>query len=262
MKVSCVSASYIGDLVGYPGTIDWSLASERMRQAPMLETITDMLERLEPAGLDGIELYFPHVWPSNITPALASAIRRRLGAQDMECCACAGAVTDPATDPYGAEELFQTAMLLRAPLIAGHAHLDDVGPVTRLSRRYGIRVAYENGAERDGGDILDAIQGGNDWIGANMDTGNMAAQGGDPVAAINALAHRILHVHLKDVAAVGEHDCVALGTGIIDLEGVLNALQSVGYNGWLSIEIETSDHDPTEEIIASATVVRQLLRAA
>ena len=259
MKLSFVTASYVADMLDYPGAIDWALASERMQQAPLFETVGGMLERLAPAHLEGIEIFYPHVWPSNITPALASAIRRRLVVSGMVCCACAGGIADPTTDADGAEELFQTAHMLHAPLIAGHAHIEGLDPLTALCQRYGIRVGYENGSERDAGEILDAIQGGNEWIGANIDTGNMAAQGGDPVQAIYELGTRILHVHLKDVAEVGSHSCVAIGAGIIDLVGVLDALQAVGYDGWLSIEIETADHDPSEEIIASAATVRQLL---
>jgi sugar phosphate isomerase/epimerase len=259
MKLSCVTASYVADLLGYPGEIDWGLASEKMRQAPVVETIEDVIERLSPAGLDGLELFYPHVSPARITPALASEIRRRLATRGMVCCACAGGVTDPAEDPYAAEELFQTAQLLHAPLIAGHAHFDDIAPLTALCERYGVRVGYENGAEEDAAEIMAAVQGGNEWVGANIDTGNMASQGGDPVQAIRELGPRVMHVHLKDVRAVGSHDCVAIGAGIIDVRGVLEALRSIGYDGWLSIEIETADHDPTDEIVASAENIRGLL---
>jgi sugar phosphate isomerase/epimerase len=259
MKLSCVTASYVADPLGYPGAIDWGLASEMMKAAPMIETIAGMLDRLAPAKLDGLELYYPHIWPGNVTPVLASEIRRGLAARGMVCCACAGGVVDPASDAYGAEELFQTAQLLHAPMIAGHAHFPDIGPLTELCQRYGVHVAYENGGEPDAAAIIDAIHGGNEWVGANIDTGNMAAQGGDPVRAIRQLGERILHVHLKDVAAVGGHDCVAIGAGIVDVPGVMQALRELAYDGWLSIEIETGDHDPTEEIIASAAYLRELL---
>ena len=45
MKLSCVTASYVADLLGYPGAIDWTLASERMQQAPMVATIEGMRSR-------------------------------------------------------------------------------------------------------------------------------------------------------------------------------------------------------------------------
>jgi sugar phosphate isomerase/epimerase len=65
-------------------------------------------------------------------------------------------------------------------------------------------------------------------------------------------------VHLKDVPAVGSHDCVAIGTGIVDVQGVFRELKACGYNGWLSIEVETGVRDPTEAILSSAETIRRL----
>ena len=258
LKVSCVTASYVADQIEYPGGIDWGLAAETITRRPMLELVDGMLERLAPAQLAGIEFWFPHVWPANITPALASAIRQRLAARGMVCCACAGGVGDPQQDPYGSEERFQTACLLGAPLIAGHANARAIPWLSRLCARYGVRLAHENGRERDASQIQAVIQRGNGWIGAALDTGNLAAQGGDPVGAIRQIGERIMHVHMKDVPAVGSHECVALGSGIVDVRGVVRELKTCGYDGWLSIEIETADHDPTQEIIASAQTLRRL----
>jgi sugar phosphate isomerase/epimerase len=259
MKISCVTASYVADLLRYPGEIDWDLASATIEQAPMLETLDGILDRLVPAGLDGIEFWFPHVSPKRLTPVMASEIARRLDERGLVCCACAGGIGDPVKDPYGCMSFFQTARLLGAPLIAGHLESATLPQLGELCARYGVKAAFENATEKDVGEILSAIQGGSAWIGANIDTGNMAVQGGDPVAAIRELGDRIMHVHLKDVSAVGDGECVAPGEGIVDVPGVLRELGSCGYDGWLSIEIETSDHDPTDEIIASAETVRSLL---
>lgn len=258
MKLSCVTASYVADLLGYPGAIDWGEASQRAAQAPLLSTIDGMLERLAPARLDGIELWFPHVWPGKVTPSLASVVRRRLAARGMACCACAGGLPDPAMDPDGCEELFQVTQMLHAPLIAAHLPATIVPRLGAYCERYGVRVGFENGHERDVSEIIDVIREGGPWLGANLDTGNLAAQGGDPVRAVRELAGRLVHVHFKDVPAVGAHDCVALGKGIVDVRGVVRELKALGYDGWLSIEIETADRDPTEEIIASAGLLREL----
>jgi sugar phosphate isomerase/epimerase len=259
MKLSCVTASYVADLLGYPGPIDWGLAMETIERAPLLETLEGILNRLSPARLDGLEIWFPHASPKNLTPALASQIRKRLAARGMVCCACAGGVADPEAEPYACEEAFQVARLLKAPLIAGHLHAAAVPSLCRVAASYGVRLAFENGSEKDVAEIQATIQKGDEWVGANLDTGNLAAQGGDPVRAVRALGKRIVHVHLKDVPAVGSHDCVAIGSGIVDVEGVLHELISCGYNGWLSIEVETGDRDPTEAILNSAETVRRLL---
>jgi len=258
MKVSCVTASYVADLLGYPGEIDWGLAMEAITHGSLLEIVDDMLDRLSPARLDGIEFWFPHVWPANITPRLAGEIRKRLAERNMVCCACAGGLGDPEDDPYGCEELFQTACLLHASLVAGHADTRALPQLSELGARYGIHLAYENSSEKDASQILAAIQGSGAWTGVNLDTGNMAAQGGDPVRAIRELGDKIIHVHLKDVLAVGAHECVALGQGIVDVRDVIHELRACGYDGWLSIEVETGDRDPTGEILASAETVRQL----
>lgn len=258
MKLSCVTASYVADFLGYPGQIDWSLASQKIVEAPILETLDSLLERLAPARLDGIEIWYPHVWPAKLTPALASSLRRRLAQRGMVCCACAGGLPAPSQEPDACEEFFQVAQLLKAPLIAGHvapATLAELGP---LCAHYGMRVGFENGHERDEKEILRAVPAQDPWIGVNIDTGNLAAQGGDPVRAVRVLGARIVHVHVKDVPAVGAHECVALGKGIVDLPGVVRELKACGYDGWLSIEIETGDHDPTEDIIASAELLRRL----
>jgi sugar phosphate isomerase/epimerase len=260
MKLSCVTASYVADLLGYPGDVDWGLASRAIERAPMLQTLDGILDRLATARLDGLEIWYPHASPGNLTPVLAGEIRKRLVARGMVCCACAGSVGDPETDPYGCEASFQTARLLQARVIAGHLHAGTAPRLGEIAARFGVRVAYENGSEKDVSEILSAIEGGNEWIGANIDTGNLAARGGDPVQAIRVLGKKVLHVHLKDVPAVGSHQCVAIGAGIVDMEGVFRELKACGYGGWLSIEVETGDHDPTAEILASAETIRRLWR--
>jgi len=258
LRLSCVTASYVMDLLGYPGKFDWGAASKAIEAAPLLPTLDSLLERLAPARLDGLEIWFPHVAAANLTPALASAVRQRLSERNMVCSACAGGIADPSREPYAAEEAFQIAHLLKAPLIAGHLPASTVRQLGPLCSHYAVRVGFENGGEKGGDEILSAIQGGNSWVGAAIDTGNMAAQGGDPVQAIRELRKKVIHVHFKDVPAVGSHECCALGQGIVDVPGVIGALKAVGYDGWLSIEIETSDHDPTADIIASAELLRRL----
>jgi sugar phosphate isomerase/epimerase len=258
MKLSCVTASYVADLIGYPGAIDWGVASDTIERAPLLETLNDLLDRLSPARLDGLEIWFPHASPRKLTPALASQVRQSLARRGMVCCACASGVADPQVDPDACEESFQVARLLHAPLIAGHLHAAAVPNLGRVAASFGVRLAFENGSEKDETEIQAAIREGNAWVGANLDTGNLAAQGGDPVRAVRVLGKRIVHMHLKDVPAVGSHDCVAIGTGIVDVAGVFRELKACGYDGWLSIEVETGDRDPTEAILSSAETIRYL----
>jgi sugar phosphate isomerase/epimerase len=259
MRISCVTASYVMDLLGYPGHFDWARASELIEESPFPQTLENIIGRLARARLNGIEPWFPHIAAQNLTPANARRLLGNLEPRGMSFAACAGGIADPGTDPDAAEEAFQIAALLKTTIIAGHmpaATLRRLGP---LCARYGVKVAFENGGEKSADEIKTAFAGCEQWAGAGLDTGNMATHGGDPVRAARELGSAIIHVHLKDVPAVGSDDCVALGTGIVDIRGVLSELKAVSYQGWLSIEVETSSHDPTDAIIASAETVRGML---
>lgn len=92
-------------------------------------------------------------------------------------------------------------------------------------------------------------------IGLCVDTGHLLLAGGDAIAAIEAWASRINHIHLKDArrsvmagivadgapaSAIWEREAFpALGHGDLDVEGVISALGRIGYSGWLVVEQDT-----------------------
>lgn len=91
-----------------------------------------------------------------------------------------------------------------------------------------------------------------------LDIGHMALAGADPVQCVRDWFPRIDHVHIKDAQidvlqqarAEGRADfdewwadvCVPLGTGDVDIDGVLEALAERSYDGWLVVE---QDRAPT-----------------
>jgi sugar phosphate isomerase/epimerase len=258
MKLSCVTASYVADLLHYPGEVDWGLAAHTIETSPILETMDGMLKRLAPAKLDGIEPWFPHLGPKTKNAALLPLIKKKFDAAGLAVAACAGDAGDPIHDPENCERPFQIAKALGAPLIAAHADPKAVAAISKICEKYQVALGFENGGEGDVAEILAAINQGNQWVGSNFDTGNFANSGGDPVKAVRVLGKRINHVHFKDVTGVGGGHCISLGHGIVDVRGVMRELKAIGYNGWLSIEIETVDRDPTAEIIESANFLRRL----
>lgn len=94
-----------------------------------------------------------------------------------------------------------------------------------------------------------------------FDTGHYAYGGGDPVAFVAANAARIGYLHLKDVdgAVLDEaklrrwsflealrHIVFApLGTGIVDIRGLIESLRKHDNAGWIVIEQDTCAGDPT-----------------
>lgn len=74
-----------------------------------------------------------------------------------------------------------------------------------------------------------------------FDTGNFIMAGEDPVAAFRSLAPFVAHMHLKDVVVEegvrGErYTEVAIGTGIMDFQPIVEGLRARGYTGFLSME--------------------------
>ncbi|MFG2005402.1 TIM barrel protein [Spirillospora sp. NPDC048911] len=85
-----------------------------------------------------------------------------------------------------------------------------------------------------------------------LDTGHLLVGGTDPYWLARTAAHRIAHVHLKDVdarlaesvrtekagytEAVGAGMYRPLGRGDIDIGGIVRSLENAGYEGWYVME--------------------------
>jgi inosose dehydratase len=108
-----------------------------------------------------------------------------------------------------------------------------------------------------------------------LDVGHYLVGGGDPVDAVRRFGERISHVHLKDVDpvvlgrlrrreigsfgdAVRQRLFTELGSGALDLDGVLAALAERRYDGWLMVEQDSGWPPPAE----SAAIGRRVLAAA
>ena len=86
------------------------------------------------------------------------------------------------------------------------------------------------------------------------DTGHLQAAGGDPAALVRDYRDRIEHVHIKDIDASGAF--VPLGEGVLDLGGVLTVLRETGFDGWLTVEADGWDGDPSKGARTSMAYLR------
>jgi hydroxypyruvate isomerase len=88
--------------------------------------------------------------------------------------------------------------------------------------RYPVRTAAD--ALR----VLDRVGPGGRFL---CDVYHLSVNGEDPVQVIRSCAERIGHVQVAD--APGRHQP---GTGTVDVDGCLAALEDVGYTGWVGLE--------------------------
>jgi inosose dehydratase len=80
-------------------------------------------------------------------------------------------------------------------------------------------------------------------IGFCPDTGHILEAGGDPIEMIRTYGNRIPYIHLKDY---GNGGFLPLGQGQVDVRGVVEALQAVGYDGWITVELDMYAGPPKE----------------
>jgi hexulose-6-phosphate isomerase len=97
-------------------------------------------------------------------------------------------------------------------------------------------------------DVIDKV--GSDYVGSYFDVGNVLYCG-YPEHWIKILGKRIKKVHFKDYRrAVGSLDgFVDLLAGDVDYVAVKKALDSVGYDGWVSAEMIPPYKQYSETII-------------
>lgn len=154
----------------------------------------------------------------------------------------------------------------------------------RFAEDYGVSLAVETGPEPIATlkTFLDSLP--TKGVRVNYDPANLVmVTGDDPVAGVKTLGPGyIVHTHAKDgimkkktdpqviydyFAEGGIEDLrlsdyfeeTPLGVGQVDFHAYLDALQAIGYNGYLTIEREVGE-DPEADIAAAVRFLRQLLK--
>jgi inosose dehydratase len=113
-------------------------------------------------------------------------------------------------------------------------------------------------------------------VGLCLDVGHALVGGADPVALVRRFGGRITHVHLKDVdgsvldalrsdpdldfrGAIRARLFTELGAGVLDVPGVIAALDEIDYRGWLMVEQDSCWGPPSEAAAIGRRVVAMVL---
>jgi len=206
------------------------------------ERLDDLLGGIPALGFDAIDLWGAHLNPEWATPEHVAIAQDVLGRHELAVATYATWV-----GPSNIERACELALAVGTSVIGG-GFSGDVRAVVDVVRRRGVRLGIENHPEKTPGEVLAKIGDASDALGATVDTGWFGTQGYDAARAIEELGEHVVHVHLKDVRALGEpHETCKWGDGIVDIEECVRALRRIGYEGALSIEHEPEEHDPTDE---------------
>jgi inosose dehydratase len=212
-------------------------------------------------GLLGNEFGFTGALSLDSNPADVQAMFDRHGLTITSVCAHANLLDASSPAVYGTEEILKAIRLSAALGVQdvittegdpktdwGH-NLSDAERVfvvaeklhepIRLADALGVRVLLEpHGILTDSIDGIQAIMeklGNPENLGVNLDTGNSWLGGADPVEMARTFKDIIWHIHWKDLPAEWEelrgtmYGCgfgpIALGEGVIDVEGVYEVLK-------------------------------------
>jgi sugar phosphate isomerase/epimerase len=81
----------------------------------------------------------------------------------------------------------------------------------------------------------------------------------DPAAQVRVMGPRNFGMHLKDHDNEKRRD-VIYGQGSLDVASVLRALRDVNFKGWISIEYEANEMNPSPDMAACLEVLRSAVK--
>ena len=83
-------------------------------------------------------------------------------------------------------------------------------------------------------------------FGLNFDIGHFFCVGEDPAVCIREMKDIIHHFHIEDIAATRKHHHLLPGLGAIDFPDVLAAIEEIGYDGYITVELYPYEDKPIE----------------
>jgi sugar phosphate isomerase/epimerase len=241
------------------GGFRMSIATYSLREFSLDEAV----RRIRGYGLSLAEVNPKHV-PVDSGPETLEAARRLFDNQDVEPRAFGVFYTERyKADRKGAiAAVFRLAKALGIRTISCDSEQDWLSAMEDEAARTGVRIGIHNHGPGSRYPTLEslekAVSGRHENVGVTLDTGHLMRSNEDPVAAVRTLGKRMHGCHLKD--AKGKETSLVLGTGDLDLLGLLRALREVRFEGALSLEYERNPKDPDADIRQCLLAMREAVK--
>lgn len=259
----------------------FGFSANAFREYDAIETI----EIIADAGYDGVELLFdqPHLYPPEASEGDIDRVREALRENDIEISNCNAFMLTAIegfyhpsyieADPeYRQRRIDYTKAALQTAAALGHGYIsiEPGGPIPEgKSREWALETFAESLdevlpiAEECGVDLhiepepdllietspefltfADRID--HPRIRCNFDAGHLFCVSEDPTEAIEVLAPYADHIHLEDIPADRTHEHTQLGDGAMNIDGFLTALDSRGYDGFVTVELYPYEESAVE----------------
>ncbi len=150
-------------------------------------------------------------------------------------------------------------------IVAGGAAPAILPRLEKFVKEYDIRIAIHNHGPEDKLwpsplDVLKAVKNMDPRVGCCMDVGHAARAGTDVVQAIHNVGPRLFNMHMKDLTSFeSKEDSIAVGSGIMPVREIFEALIVTNYKGFVDLEYEVNEEDPMPGVISSFAYMRGVL---
>lgn len=218
------------------------------------------LKHAKELGFEQVEFY-TGMFPLDSTSEQIADMKKKVA--DLGLTISSHGVNKLSADAAKNRKVFEFAKAIGIPTITADPDPDSFDNLDELVKEFDIRVAIHNHGPRHRYnkviDVLDAIEGHDDRIGACADLGHYIRSGQGATEVIRLLKGRLYGIHLKDFAEMQDKSKgVILGKGHLDVEGVFLALRAVDFpeNGAISLEYEEHPDNPLEDIRQCVAVAK------
>ena len=97
------------------------------------------------------------------------------------------------------------------------------------------------------------------YLGLNFDVGHFFCVNEDPAILIKSLKDHISHVHLEDIAGNRVHQHLIPGKGVINFVEIFKALDSIGYDGFVTVELYPYENNPEQAARSAIEYLRNMI---
>ncbi len=225
--------------------------------------IDDALKYAKELGFEQVEFY-SGMLPINSTPEMIAEVLEKVKSHGLSISS--HGVNKFTKDNAAGRKIFEFAKALGIRNIACDPDPDAFDGLNELVKEFDIRLAIHNHGPKHrynkALDVLKAIEGRDERIGACADLGHYIRSGEKPTEVIRLLKGRLYGVHLKDFAEMKDKtEGVILGKGHLNCAEVFDAMRQVGFpaDGALSLEYEENPDNPIEDIRQCVAVAKAAL---
>jgi sugar phosphate isomerase/epimerase len=225
--------------------------------------VNEALEHAKELGFEQVEFY-SGMLPLDASADEIAAMKQRVAGLGMTISA--HGVNGFGGDTAANRKTFEFAKALGIRNITADPDPRAFDSLNDLVQEFDIRIAIHNHGPRHRYnkvvDVLQAIEGRDERIGACADLGHYIRSGEQATDVIRQLKGRLYGIHLKDFAEMkADAKGVILGQGHLNVPAVFAALLQVGFpaDGAMSLEYEENPENPIADIRECVAVAKKAL---